>query len=126
MIRQRAPVVHTAVDFILSSCKRMGLINGSRRPAVFTTVAVSALFAAGFAALAFASVFFAAAFEALGCTIGAAAFFGAGAACFTVCDAGLLACISFVEVGALDFVTGAVVVDALPAEGFTAGAVVGF
>src|SRR5882757_1467615 len=102
MIRQRAPVVHTEVDFILSSCNRIGLMKGSRRPAVFTTVAVSCFFATGFGALALASALpsaFAWAFFAVGVSTGAfgfaaratIAFLGTDVVGFTVCDAGLLA-----------------------------------
>src|SRR5438552_18077066 len=105
MITQRAPVVQTEVVFILSSCKRIGLTNGSRRPAVFTTVATSCFFATGFGALALASAL-AIAFCAVGVSVAAfgfaatTGFFAAAAIGFTACDAGLLAaCVVFVAAG---------------------------
>jgi hypothetical protein len=115
MIRQRAPVVQTEVDFILSSCNRIGLMNGSRRPAVFTTVATSCFFATGFGAFALASAL-AIAFFAVGVSVAAFGFaaiagFVAAAevgfeAGFTACDAGLLAaCVVFAAAG---FVAGLV------------------
>ncbi|MCU1286988.1 MAG: hypothetical protein JWO13_3338 [Acidobacteriales bacterium] len=98
MIKQRAPVVHTDVPFILSSCNRIGLTKGSRRPAVLTTDFTS-LFSAGLAVFAgFAFVIFGViglgagfVFANAGVVAFGAAFFGAAVCNVTVCEAGLVA-----------------------------------